>query len=241
MGFGRRVAGVNRPEFQTETLPSFANSSPGSRPASNWSSTSLSIAISMVLPVPSYGLAHKITDRPRAARSRTPFARTAGSRPRCAWDASLPSKPSPASTSPSSPRSTAIESWRSPNSASSPVEKSSTSSDRQEPAKATWPSLSASRPSKQDGVSTSARSPNSSPGSPRPNEKAAFGNACASSVVPTALLDRLLHHAVVFQIEGSSYRLRQHAALSRKAIGRQSRSVSAWILVVRPPRERPMA
>jgi IstB-like ATP binding protein len=33
------------------------------------------------------------------------------------------------------------------------------------------------------------------------------------SVVATALLDRLLHHAVVIQIEGSSYRLRQHANL----------------------------
>jgi DNA replication protein DnaC len=32
-------------------------------------------------------------------------------------------------------------------------------------------------------------------------------------VVATALLDRLLHHAVVIQIEGSSYRLRQHADL----------------------------
>lgn len=32
-------------------------------------------------------------------------------------------------------------------------------------------------------------------------------------VVATALLDRLLHHAVVIQIEGSSYRLREHAAL----------------------------
>jgi hypothetical protein len=32
-------------------------------------------------------------------------------------------------------------------------------------------------------------------------------------VVATALLDRLLHHAVVVQIEGSSYRLRQHAEL----------------------------
>jgi hypothetical protein len=32
-------------------------------------------------------------------------------------------------------------------------------------------------------------------------------------VVATALLDRLLHHAVVVQIEGSSYRLRQHADL----------------------------
>lgn len=32
-------------------------------------------------------------------------------------------------------------------------------------------------------------------------------------VVATALLDRLLHHAVIIQIEGSSYRLRQHADL----------------------------
>jgi hypothetical protein len=32
-------------------------------------------------------------------------------------------------------------------------------------------------------------------------------------VVATALLDRLLHHAVVVQIEGSSYRLRQRADL----------------------------
>jgi hypothetical protein len=29
----------------------------------------------------------------------------------------------------------------------------------------------------------------------------------------TALLDHLLHHAVVVQIEGSSYRMREHAAL----------------------------
>ena len=32
-------------------------------------------------------------------------------------------------------------------------------------------------------------------------------------VVATALLDRLLHHAIVIQIEGASYRLRQHADL----------------------------
>ncbi len=32
-------------------------------------------------------------------------------------------------------------------------------------------------------------------------------------VVAAALLDRLLHHAVVIQIEGSSDRLRQHADL----------------------------
>ncbi|WP_416045223.1 ATP-binding protein [Caenispirillum bisanense] len=29
----------------------------------------------------------------------------------------------------------------------------------------------------------------------------------------TALLDRLLHHAIVIQIDGASYRLRQHAGL----------------------------
>nr|CBA28182.1 Insertion sequence IS21 putative ATP-binding protein [Curvibacter putative symbiont of Hydra magnipapillata] len=32
-------------------------------------------------------------------------------------------------------------------------------------------------------------------------------------VVATALLDRLLHHAVVIPIEGNSYRLREHAGL----------------------------
>jgi len=32
-------------------------------------------------------------------------------------------------------------------------------------------------------------------------------------VIATALLDRLLHHAVVIPIEGASYRLREHAAL----------------------------
>ena len=36
-----------------------------------------------------------------------------------------------------------------------------------------------------------------------------FGDA----VVATALLDRLLHHAIVIAIEGNSYRLREHAAL----------------------------
>ncbi|WP_342452525.1 ATP-binding protein [Pararoseomonas baculiformis] len=33
------------------------------------------------------------------------------------------------------------------------------------------------------------------------------------TVVATALLDRLLHHAVVVRIEGASYRLRRHADL----------------------------
>jgi DNA replication protein DnaC len=39
------------------------------------------------------------------------------------------------------------------------------------------------------------------------------GEVFGDPVVATALLDRLLHHAVVIQIEGSSYRLRQHADL----------------------------
>ena len=42
---------------------------------------------------------------------------------------------------------------------------------------------------------------------------AEWGQIFGDSVVATALLDRLLHHAVVIQIEGSSYRLRQHADL----------------------------
>ena len=42
---------------------------------------------------------------------------------------------------------------------------------------------------------------------------AEWGEVFGDPVVATALLDRLLHHAVVVQIEGSSYRLRQHADL----------------------------
>ncbi len=42
---------------------------------------------------------------------------------------------------------------------------------------------------------------------------AEWGDVFGDPVVATALLDRLLHHAVVIQIEGSSYRLRQHAEL----------------------------
>ena len=40
---------------------------------------------------------------------------------------------------------------------------------------------------------------------------AEWGEVFGDAVVATALLDRLLHHAVVVQIEGASYRLRQHA------------------------------
>ena len=42
---------------------------------------------------------------------------------------------------------------------------------------------------------------------------AEWGDIFGDSVVATALLDRLLHHAVVLQIEGSSYRLRERADL----------------------------
>jgi hypothetical protein len=40
-----------------------------------------------------------------------------------------------------------------------------------------------------------------------------WGEVFGGPVVATAVLDRLLHHAVVVQIEGASYRLRQHADL----------------------------
>lgn len=42
---------------------------------------------------------------------------------------------------------------------------------------------------------------------------AEWGEVFGDPVVATALLDRLLHHAVVIPIEGSSYRMREHAAL----------------------------
>lgn len=40
-----------------------------------------------------------------------------------------------------------------------------------------------------------------------------WGEVFGDTVVATALLDRLLHHAVVVRIEGASYRLRRHADL----------------------------
>ena len=42
---------------------------------------------------------------------------------------------------------------------------------------------------------------------------AEWGELFGDAVVATALLDRLLHHAVVIHIEGNSYRLRSHADL----------------------------
>lgn len=52
-------------------------------------------------------------------------------------------------------------------------------------------------------------------------------------VVATALLDRLLHHAVVIQIEGASYRLRQHADLVPEHVRSK-----ALITAPPPPRRR---
>ena len=42
---------------------------------------------------------------------------------------------------------------------------------------------------------------------------AEWGQVFGDPVIATALLDRLLHHAVVMHIESSSYRMRQHADL----------------------------
>jgi DNA replication protein DnaC len=47
---------------------------------------------------------------------------------------------------------------------------------------------------------------------------AEWGEVFGDPVVATALLDRLLHHAVVIQIEGASYRLRQHIDLIPDAL-----------------------
>jgi len=55
-------------------------------------------------------------------------------------------------------------------------------------------------------------------------------------VVATALLDRLLHHAVVIQIEGSSYRFRQHADLMPEHV-RSNALINAPI-PAQPPRRR---
>ena len=40
-----------------------------------------------------------------------------------------------------------------------------------------------------------------------------WGKIFGDNVIAAALLDRLLHHAVVIQIDGNSYRLREHAEL----------------------------
>ena len=62
---------------------------------------------------------------------------------------------------------------------------------------------------------------------------AEWGEVFGNPVVATALLDRLLHHAVVVQIEGSSYRLRQHADLLA-----QPRHPGQATTIETPPRRR---
>ena len=68
---------------------------------------------------------------------------------------------------------------------------------------------------------------------------AEWGDVFGDPVVATALLDRLLHHAVVVQIEGSSYRLRQHAELMPEHV-RSKAIISPPTLAPTPrPRGRP--
>jgi DNA replication protein DnaC len=59
---------------------------------------------------------------------------------------------------------------------------------------------------------------------------AEWGEVFGGTVVATALLDRLLHHAVVVHIEGASYRLRRHADLIQD---------SARVRPVVPPAQAP--
>ena len=65
---------------------------------------------------------------------------------------------------------------------------------------------------------------------------AEWGEVFGDPVVATALLDRLLHHAIVIQIEGSSYRLRQHADLVPEHI--QSKSIIQQPSIPSPPKRR---
>ncbi|MBC2663869.1 ATP-binding protein [Novosphingobium flavum] len=62
---------------------------------------------------------------------------------------------------------------------------------------------------------------------------AEWGDVFGDPVVATALLDRLLHHAIVIQIEGASYRLRAHADL----VPEHTRAIAA-ITPPPPPRRR---
>lgn len=71
---------------------------------------------------------------------------------------------------------------------------------------------------------------------------AEWGDIFGSPVVATALLDRLLHHAIVIQIEGASYRLRAHTDL----IPEHTRTIATITPPPpprrrgRPPKERPL-
>jgi DNA replication protein DnaC len=65
---------------------------------------------------------------------------------------------------------------------------------------------------------------------------AEWGEVFGDPVVATALLDRLLHHAVVVQIEGSSYRLREHADLVPENV--RSNTVIRQSTAAAPPKRR---
>lgn len=70
---------------------------------------------------------------------------------------------------------------------------------------------------------------------------AEWGEVFGDPVVATALLDRLLHHAVVIQIEGASYRLRQHVDLipdTRRARSINTTSAPPVRRRGRPPKHR---
>jgi DNA replication protein DnaC len=58
-------------------------------------------------------------------------------------------------------------------------------------------------------------------------------------VVASALLDRLLHHAIVIQIEGNSYRLREHAELVPEQLRSASLRTSQAHSEPKPKRGRP--
>ncbi|MDR5798207.1 IS21-like element helper ATPase IstB [Caballeronia sp. LZ008] len=64
-----------------------------------------------------------------------------------------------------------------------------------------------------------------------------WGEVFGDSVVAAALLDRLLHHAIVVQIEGSSYRLREHADLLPDHL--RNRPSSLHSASAETPRRRP--
>ena len=66
-----------------------------------------------------------------------------------------------------------------------------------------------------------------------------LGEIFGDSVVATALLDRLLHHAVAIQIEGSSYRLREHADLVPEAIRHKTQTTANPIPATLKRRGRP--
>ena len=68
---------------------------------------------------------------------------------------------------------------------------------------------------------------------------AEWGEIFGGSVVATALLDRLLHHAVVIQIEGSSYRLREHADLLPENVRARQSAPPSQIPPTLKPRGRP--